>query len=415
VELVVGRIAELAGRPVSALTRRDVALGLLGARPDRALASLPVLRRGLLAAGNPMSAAYWTATETILDALRDGTARTGEVREWLEATGTEPSSIIGLHVWDDPPERSPLQAEMHGMLVRHLEAKLAAGEVDPDQLVAGDAAALRAYALCQEQWMATPLPDGRVPMDALLDEKDAEFLAEWAAADSDALTALQGVLDEVGERPLPVDQLTAACDTARDVIAQPGLTGRLLAACGGTDERSLPGSDVELWLTLAAGVVSPAGEAIGTAAAGGAPEPGHDATAEPGPAPHDSDDDETDTVSRAIGALCALEHIDWLAAVSALAKGGPGTPASAADITGYVREYCEAGAPPEAGDTLSVLPDDLGGAGDEDFDEEAVEELFSYVASLWEVLGATDATQRLTALGWWGLPEALRKVWAPAI
>ena len=411
-ELVVGRIAELAGRPVSALTRRDVALGLLAARPDRALASLPVLRRGLLAAGNPMSAAYWAATETILNALRDGTARTGEVREWLEATGTEPSSIIGLHVWDDPPERSPLQAEMHAMLVRHLEAKLAAGEVDPDQLVAGDAAALRAYALCQEQWMTAPLADGRVPMDVLLDEKDAEFLAEWAAADSDALTALQGVLDEVGERPLPVDQLAAACEAARDAIARPGLTGRLLAACGGTEERSLPGSDAELWLTLAAGVVSPAGEPMGPAGTGGPPEPGHDATAEPGPA-DDGDDDESDMVSRAIGALCALEHIDWLAAVSALAKGGPGTPASAADITRYVREYCEADLPPGAGATLAALPDDDLDAGGEDFDEEAIEELFSHVASLWEVLGATDGAERLTALGWWGLPEALRRVWAP--
>ena len=176
---------------------------------------------------------------------------------------------------------------------------------------------------------------------------------------ADALTALQAVLDEVGERPLPADQLAAACGAARDAIAQPGLTGRLLAACGGADERSLPGGDVDLWLTLAAGVVSPAGEAVGTAAAGGPPEPGHDDAAEPGPAPGESDDDDTDTVSRAIGALCALEHIDWLAAVSALAKGGPGTPASAADITRYVREYCEAGPPPGPGDMLAVLPDDL--------------------------------------------------------
>ncbi len=50
----------------------------------------------------------------------------------------------------------------------------------------------------------------------------------------------------------------------------------------------------------------------------------------------------------------------------------------------------------------------------EDFDEEAVAELFSHVASLWELLGATDAEQRLTSLGWWGLPEAMRRVWAPS-
>ena len=101
--------------------------------------------------------------------------------------------------------------------------------------------------------MATPLPDGRVPMDVLLDEQDAEFMAEWAAADAEALAELQAVLDEVGERPLQADQLTAACDVARTALAHPGLTGRLLAACGGATEQALPGNDRDLWLTLAAG------------------------------------------------------------------------------------------------------------------------------------------------------------------
>lgn len=68
---------------------------------------------------------------------------------------------------------------------------------------------------------------------------------------------------------------------------------------------------------------------------------------------------------------------------------------------------------PDVPDTPDV-PDDLGDPADEDFDEQAVAELFSHVASLWEVLGATDAEQRLTSLGWWGLPEAMRKVWAPS-
>ena len=445
-ELEADRIAELAGRPVSALTRRDVALGLLSVAPDDALASLPVLRRRLLAAGNPLSAEYWASTERILGALRDGTARGGDVRAWLEATGTEPSSIIGLHVWDEPSERSRLQAEMHALLVRHLEEKLNAGAVDPDRLVAGDAAARQAYTALQEQWMAAPLPDGRVPMDALLDEQDAEFLAEWAAADSEALTALQEVLDEVGERPLPEDELAAACGAARAAISRPGFTGRLLIACGGADERALPGSDVELWLILAAGVVSPAGEA-GRPAAGGLPESGDEAAGwpeSPGPTEppaltgglalgvDELDDDAADEVSRVIAALCALEHIDWLAAVSALVRGGPGTPASAPEMARYVREYCEA--EPQTGPkaVLTEVPEvpdepddpdwpgdfadfaDFGGSVGEDFDEEAVAELFSHVASLWELLGATDAEQRLTSLGWWGLPEAMRKVWAPS-
>jgi hypothetical protein len=407
VELDAGRIAELAGRPISALTRRDVAFGLLAVGADDALASLPMLRRRLLAAGNPLSAAFWQSTEAVLGAIGDGVATTGDVREWLEATGTEPSGMIGLHVWDEPPERSSLQAEMHAQLVSHLEEQLAAGEVDPDRLATGDTAAIRAYAEVQEQWMTSPLPDGRVPMDALLDEKDAEFLAEWAAADADALNALRGVLDEVGERPLPAGELADACQAARTAIARRGLTGRLLAACGG--EAGLPGSDTELWLTLAAGVVSPAGEALDRPAAGAeGAQPDEEAEDEAEP-----DDDELDEVSRAMGALCALEHVDWLAAISALARGGPGTPASAADMARYVREYCEAGAGGLDADAGPAA--DLGEAGDlddEDFDEMAIAELFSYVANLWNVLGATDAAERLTPLGWWGLPEALLKVWA---
>jgi len=389
VELQVGRIAELAGRPISALTRRDVALGLLSVGPDDALASLPALRRGLLAVGNPMSAPFWAGTEEVLSALRDGTAQADDIREWLEATGTEPASIIGLHVWDEAPEQSQLQAEMHAMLVRHLEEKQAAGEIDPDQLLAGDIAGHRAYVAVQEEWMATPLPDGRVPMDVLLDEQDAEFMAEWAAADAEALAELQAVVDEVGERPLPADQLTAACDAARTALAHPGLTGRLLAACGGAAEQAWSGNDQDLWLTLAAGVVSPAGEAAAPAGPSGL---GPDGLAA----------DETNEVPLALGALCALEHIDWLAAISTLTRGGPGTPASATDMACYVRDYCAA----------DGMPDDPGYDGD--VDEPAIGELFSHVESLWEVLGATDAAQRLTPLGWWGLPEALQKAWSPA-
>jgi hypothetical protein len=236
--------------------------------------------------------------------------------------------------------------------------------------------------------MATPLPDGRVPMDALLDEQDAEFMAEWAAADAEALAELQAVLDEAGERPCPAAQLSAACEAARAALAHPGLTGRLLAACGGAAEQAWPGNDQDLWLTLAAGVISPAGEA--------------EAPAGPsGPGPAGQADDETDEVSMALAALCALEHIDWLAVTSTLTRGGPGTPAAAADMARYVRDYCAA----------DGMPDDSGRDGD--VDEPAIAELFSNVESLWEVLGAIDAAQRLTPLGWWGLPEALQKAWAP--
>ena len=197
------RVAELAARPTSELTRRDVALALLSVPSDDALGSLPSIRRGLVAAGNPLSAVFWSSAETILHKISDSKATVGDVRTWLEATGTEPNGIIGLHVWDDQSERSQLAAEMHTRLVSHLEDRLAAGEIDPDLLVTADPAACLAYIALQERWMTSPLVDGRVPMDVLLEEKDEEFLAEWDAADAEALAALGELLDQVGDRPRP--------------------------------------------------------------------------------------------------------------------------------------------------------------------------------------------------------------------
>ena len=49
--------------------------------------------------------------------------------------------------------------------------------------------------------------------------------------------------------------------------------------------------------------------------------------------------DEPDEMSAAIAAVCALDHFDWLAVMSALVTGGPGTPASAADLARYVRDF----------------------------------------------------------------------------
>ena len=161
----------------------------------------------------------------------------GDVRTWLEATGTEPNGIIGLHVWDEMSERSQLAAEMHTRLVSHLEERLAAGEIDPDLLAVADPAACHAHLELQERWMTSALPDGRVPMDVLLDEKDEEFLAEWDDADAKALAAIQALLDRVGDRPLPREDLRrAAPGFAR---TSPGRAGpALLIECSGLRPRS---------------------------------------------------------------------------------------------------------------------------------------------------------------------------------
>jgi len=377
VALDAERIAVLADRPVQALTRRDVARGMLAGPATDALTALPVLRRQLLAVGNPLSAAFWDGAAATMQKIADGSATVGDVQGWLEATGTEPSPIIGLHVWDDEDERSPLQAEMHGLLVAHLEELLAGGEIDPDRLCAGDAAVLREHRRLQEEWMTSELPDGRVPMWAVSDEEDDKFLAEWDAAEAEALSDLRAVLAELPDRPLPEADLRGACGRIRAVMTEPGWPGELLAACGGVDAQNLPSGDAELWLTLAAGIVTPQ----------------NDLTDD------DGDDDDEDEPGgelsgdeEALVALCALDHNDWLAAMTALARGGPGTPASEDDLGRYVSEYD---------------PDDF------DDQADAAAGMFLHAVALWRVLGAIDDADRLTPLGAWGLPEALQRAWAP--
>ena len=396
VNLDADRVAELAARPLSELTRRDVALALLTVPSADALGSLPAIRRGMLAAGNPLSALFWSSSEAVLQKINDSDATVGDVRTWLEATGTEPNGIIGLHVWDEQSERSQLAAEMHTRLVSHLEDQLAAGEIDPDLLSAGDPLACRAYIAVQERWMTSPLPDGRVPMDVLLDEKDEEFLAEWDAADAEALAAVGALLDQVGDRPVPAEDLRTASARLREYIARPGWPGQLLIECSGMQAADLPADDAELWLRVAAGVASPEGT---------------DDWAGPDETEGDGELNETDS---AVAAICAIDHFDWLAVITALATGGPGTSASAADLAGYVRDYDpDEGAADEEGGADDY---DLGELDDDDpeFDELGMEGLFLPVTSLWQVLGAIDDEDCLTALGWWGLPEAMRRVWAPS-
>jgi hypothetical protein len=378
VALDAQRIAGLADRSVEALTRRDVARGLLAVPAVDALAALPTLRRQMLAAGNPLSAAFWDSADATMQKIADGTATVGDVQGWLEATGTEPASMIGLHVWDDEDERSPLQAEMHGLLVAHLEELLANGTVDPDRLAAGDAAALRKHRGVQEEWMTSELADGRVPMWAVTDEQDDQFLAEWDAAEAEALTELRTVLTELPDRPRPEADLRRACGGIRDLMAESGWPADLLAACGGVDSQNLPGDDAELWLTLAAGIVNPQNDLTDD------DDDDDDGDDEPGDAL--SEDEE------ALVALCALDHNDWLAAMAALARGGPGTPASEDDLGRYVSEYD---------------PDDF------DDQADAAAGMFLHAVGLWRVLGAVDDADQLTPLGWWGLPEAVQRAWAP--
>ena len=98
----------------------------------------------------------------------------------------------------------------------------------------------------QERWMTSALPDGRVPMDVLLDEEDEELFAEWDAADGDALAATRALLDRVGDRPLPPEELSRVGARLRQGIARPGWPGRLLIECSGLHPEDLPADDERL-------------------------------------------------------------------------------------------------------------------------------------------------------------------------
>ena len=296
-----------------------------------------------LAAGNPLSVPFWDSAEAILQKIADQKATFGDVHGWLESTGTEPTGIIGLHVWEEPAQRSPLQEEMHTRLVHYLEERVADGEVNPDRLASGNAVARRDYVVLQERWMTTPLPDGRVPMTALLDEQDQQLIADWAQADAEALGALAAVVDAVGARPVPDAALGAAAARLRTDIARPGWPGQMLVAFSGHNERTLPADDAEMWLMLAASVASPQGDPLSAedkefarAMEWADEEDLGDVDPDLG---LDAEDGEPDELSAAMAAVCALDHYDWIAVMSALVTGGPGTPSSAADLARYVREY----------------------------------------------------------------------------
>jgi hypothetical protein len=430
VELQADRVAEIAHRPVAELRRRDVAIALLSVPAEGALASLPVIRRGMLAAGNPLSAPFWDSAEQILDKINSHDATFGDVHGWLEATGTEPTGIIGLHVWEEPSARGPLQEEMHARLVSYLEERLAAGEIDPDRLATGDAAARQDYLALQERWMNTPLPDGRVPMTALLDEQDEAFLADWAQAKAEARTALASLLQRAGTRAAPAGELQDAAARLRADIARPGWPGQMLVAFSGRAVDALPADDSELWLTLATSVASPQGGPLSDEDQefARAMEWAEDEDLAFGSEPDGPGaESEPDELSAAISAVCALDHWDWLAVMSALVSGGPGTPASAADLARYVHDFdpdevigaaglkvaSEGGHLTSVHDNVDELEEDDDELADydDDFDELSVEGLFLHVTAMWSVLGAIDSDDRLTPLGWWGLPEAMHRAW----
>ncbi|WP_219470706.1 hypothetical protein [Nonomuraea rhizosphaerae] len=373
-----------AGRPAAALTRRDVARALLAVPSGVALVALPDLRRALMAVGNPLSLAFWESARSTLGSIESGVATVGDVQRWVESTGTEPMLMTpGYFVWPEEDERGPVAEEMFSLLVAYLEQRVEEGEVDPDALATGDQAARRTYEELQERWLSAPLPDGRVPGFAVSDEQDEELFAAWDEEEAFALSELRRIIGELPKPPqLPVDELRRAGTRLRELLGLPGYPANVLRACAGFDDREMPGDDMDLWLAVAAGIAGPISD---LSEVEDTPEAFTDL---------DGDLSHEDTV---LANLCAIQHADWLAAVAALTRLGPGVLASPERLARLIAESEDIDIDDQDADDLS-----------------ATESLFVPVVGLWGYLGIVSTEEVLTPLGWWGLPKALERAWSPA-
>ncbi|GAA4522797.1 hypothetical protein [Nonomuraea ferruginea] len=375
-------VSRHAGRPAAALTRRDLARALLAVPSGVALVALPDLRRAMMAAGNPLSRPFWESARTTLAAIESGAATVGDVQRWVESTGTEPILMTPSYfVWPEENERGPIAHEMHDRLVAHLEERVRAGEIDPDALASGDLQARRAYEELQESWLATPLPDGRVPGFSVSDEQDEELFAAWDEEEEFALSELRRILGELVKQPeLPIAELDRAVTRLRELLAVAGYPGNVLRACAGFEGEPMPDDDVELWLTVAAGVAGPVSDL---------PEEG-DLLEE-----FADLNGEVSLEDEMMAHICAIQHADWLAAVTALARMGPGALASPERIARLIAESEDIDADEQDSDDLA-----------------STESLFRPVVALWAQLGIVDEDDVLTPLGWWGLPKALERAWS---
>lgn len=372
--------ARHAGRPARDLTRRDVARALLAVPSGQALVSLPELRRDLMAAGNPLTAVFWESAKTTLTRIESGVATVGDVQRWLESTGTEPILLTRSYfVWPDESERGPVATEMYARLVAHLEELVEAGVIDPDALAQGDVASRQAYEELQERWLTAGLPDGRVPGVSVSEEQDAELYAAWDEEEAYALQELRRALDDLPEPPFPAGDLKAAAGRLRRSLVSPGFPGNVLRACAGLDEERLPDGDEDLWLRVAAGIAAPIS----------------DLPDEEDAARFFDLDGELSHEDSVLASLCAIHHADWLAAIVALTRYGPGVLASPERIARFIADS-----------------EDLVSEPDDPEELEATEMLFTSVTPLWAHLGIVDKAEVLTPLGWWGLPKALERAWS---
>jgi hypothetical protein len=164
------------------------------------------------------------------------------------------------------------------------------------------------------------------------------------------------------ERSRPDDELERALQRLQDHLAGTWSLAVLLAAAGLDPDGLGIGDREDVWIALAAGTFEPR-ESL----------------------PLEPDD---------LDAWVALEPAAYAGAVIGLVRAGEGQQADP-DVLCDLVATC----PEVESENLSQE------------EGEALIEGFGVVTALWQALGAVDARNRLTALGRWGLPEALRRAW----
>src|SRR5690606_27907271 len=147
---------------------------------------------------------------------------------------------------------------------------------------------------------------GRIPSGEVNDEQDRQFYAVGDEQGEFARSELRRHLGDLPETPCPEEVLRSAAARLRDRPAAPGHPGTVLCACTGFGADGIPESDEELWLTVAAGLVAPATGLPGEADAAR------------------FIDGELSREDSILASLCAIQYTDWLAAVVALVRRGPG-------------------------------------------------------------------------------------------
>lgn len=194
------------------------------------------------------------------------------------------------------------------------------------------------------------------------DDLDEETLAAWDEVERSSWSVVERALADV-DRPLDDRGLARAVEALREHEDNDDWPYDVLWAAGGLDDGGLPADDRELWLELAVGVIEPR--------------------------------DALPLDPEAEAAWATLEPADWAGAVIELVRRGVGQRADPHTLVELI-----AACPEVEGDELT------------DDDADLLAEGFETVVALWQALGAVDSEQRLTALGRWGLPEALRLAWA---